>query len=76
MPYPWWVDRPRRQKVIERVRSLVSQAGAGRVWSHEDGSVREVGRLFEWEEGEYRADSGFGLASSRGGRREPAGLFG
>ncbi len=76
MPYPWWVDRPRRNEVIEKVRSLVRQAGAGRVWSREDGSVREVGRLFEWEDGEYRADSGFGLVSSGAERRAPAGLFG
>lgn len=77
MPYPWWVDGAGRARVVEKIRAMVSDARAGRVWRREDDAVRGVGRVFEWDGKDGRArPSSSGIKGAAQAERAPVDLFG
>ena len=41
MPYPWWVDADARMAVIEKIKAVIDEVAAGRVWTWQD--VRRSG---------------------------------
>ena len=46
LPYPFWVSTTAKQQIIERVKALVSEAQAGRVFRRTDTEVLEAGGEF------------------------------
>lgn len=46
LPYPFWVPVGTKRAVTERVRGLVAEAQAGRVFRREDAEIAEVGAAF------------------------------
>lgn len=48
LPYPHWVDSPRKQKAIKQVKSLISRAKAGEQFDLESPEIVELGRLFDF----------------------------
>jgi len=49
LPYPFWVPDDVKAEAIARVKALVSEAQAGRVFRWGDGEIGEVGKMFTWE---------------------------
>ncbi len=46
LPYPFWVPPEVKRRCIERVRKIVEDAQAGRVFQRNDAEVLEVGAMF------------------------------
>lgn len=46
LPYPFWVPDDVKAEAIARVKALVSDAQAGRVFRWGDGAIGEVGKMF------------------------------
>ncbi len=49
LPYPFWVAADVKTAAIERVRALVSEAQAGRVFRWDNMKIVEVGGMYEWQ---------------------------
>lgn len=47
LPYPFWVSSEAKRQCVERVRIMVKDAQAGRVFRHDDGEVLAVGVLYD-----------------------------
>ncbi len=47
LPYPFWVSPEAKQQCVERVRQMVEEAQAGRVFRRSEAEVLEVGSLYE-----------------------------
>ena len=47
LPYPFWVSPEAKQRIIERVKALIREAQAGRVFRRTDAEVLEVGEMFK-----------------------------
>ena len=47
LPYPFWVTAETKRAVTERVKALVAEAQAGRVFRRTDLEIAEVGAAFE-----------------------------
>ena len=47
LPYPFWVSAAVKAAAIERVKALVSEAQAGRVFQWMDAEIAEVGGMYE-----------------------------
>lgn len=46
LPYPFWVTEEKKRAIVERVKALVAQAQAGRVFRRADVEIAEVGTAF------------------------------
>ena len=46
LPYPFWVTAGTKQAVTERVKAMVAEAQAGRVFRRGDAEVSEIGAAF------------------------------
>ncbi len=49
LPYPFWVPADMKAEATMRVKALVQQAQAGRVFRWGDAEIVEVGEIFVWE---------------------------
>ena len=47
LPYPFWVPEETKRAVTERVKEMVAEAQAGRVFRRGDAEIVEVGAAFE-----------------------------
>lgn len=47
LPYPFWVTEEAKRAVTERVKEMVAEAQAGRVFRRADAKIAEVGAAFE-----------------------------
>ncbi len=47
LPYPFWVSAEAKREIIGRVKALIEEAQAGRVFRWTDEEVLEVGGMFE-----------------------------
>ena len=47
MPYPWWVSTANRARIIAKVKDMIAQGQAGKVWAWDDPEIRQLGEMFE-----------------------------
>lgn len=50
LPYPFWASASVKAAAMERVKTLLAEAQAGRVFQWGDAEIMEVGRMYEREE--------------------------
>ena len=50
MPYPWWVSDSAKARAIRCVVQMVEEAKAGRQWKWTDSEVKELGKIYEFDE--------------------------